>query len=329
MTAALIRRVIASGEDDFRQWRMNAQELTQEAFGATRVLFNPVYVSNVCTNDCPYCGYRSSNSSIGRRSLRAKETAQEGEFLKRRGVEHLLLLAGEFRHDQYVALLLDAVSAIKTVRPSWVGLEAAPLSTDDYVRLRARGLDAVVCFQEIYDRDHFAQVHRDVGPKSDYDFRLGTLTRAAEAGVAEVGLGVLLGLSDPEPEVVAMAEHATQLRSDFPNIRLRFSLPRLMPSAGQDPTLPTVQVGEEFVLRCVVALRLAFPDAGIVLTGRETTEFLVDAASIANILGKAGSTAVGGYTLASPQNLEQFSLARDQDFLKFRQFLVDAGYSPV
>ena len=50
-------------------------------------------------------------------------------------------------------------------------------------------------YQETYDRDVYAHYHPQ-GPKADYDYRLNTLDRAASAGMREIGMGALLGLTD-------------------------------------------------------------------------------------------------------------------------------------
>ena len=41
------------------------------------MLFTPLYVSNLCANDCAYCAFRSSNRGVMRRALTQDEIAQE------------------------------------------------------------------------------------------------------------------------------------------------------------------------------------------------------------------------------------------------------------
>ena len=71
-----------------------AQQLTRQRFGNVVSFYVPLYLSNLCANDCTYCGFSMSNR-IKRKTLDAAEIARECEAIKALGFEHLLLVTGE------------------------------------------------------------------------------------------------------------------------------------------------------------------------------------------------------------------------------------------
>jgi len=322
-----VEDVLASSDDDFRAFTEKAVASTWDRFKNRRILFNPLYVSNVCINDCAYCGYRRSNRNALRRTLTPKEAVGEARVLAKRGIRHVLILAGEYSKGPYFDMLRRCIGAIRDEKVmDWIGVEVAPLNERQYAQLRVDGVNSVTVFQETYDRWIYTRLHEGVGPKGDFDYRAGALNRAISAGIMEVGLGVLYGLGDWFADTCAMAEHARHLQSINSELKVRFSFPRLMPSQSQDTDLSRQFVDESMLSKSIIAMRLAFPGASLVLTGRESKSFLLRHAPIADVLGKAGSTAVGGYTQWDASPLEQFSLNEDCALEDFRKLLTIRGF---
>ncbi|KTF07503.1 thiazole biosynthesis protein ThiH [marine sediment metagenome] len=58
-----------------------AQALTRHRFGNTMQLFVPLYLSNLCANECTYCGFTMSNK-IKRKTLSISEVLTEIEAIK-------------------------------------------------------------------------------------------------------------------------------------------------------------------------------------------------------------------------------------------------------
>jgi 2-iminoacetate synthase len=71
-----------------------AQRLTRQRFGNTVSFYVPLYLSNLCANDCTYCGFSMSNR-IKRKTLDAEEIARECAAIREMGFEHLLLVTGD------------------------------------------------------------------------------------------------------------------------------------------------------------------------------------------------------------------------------------------
>ena len=148
-------------------------------------------------------------------------------------------------------------------------IEIAPQPTESYAALAAAGACGLTLFQETYDEGRYACYHPR-GTKASYDWRLTAPERAAEAGIRRLGLGFLLGLADPPQDLLAMARHAAYLQDRFPGCALAFSLPRIRKAPAE--FVPPYSVDDDLLVRMYAALRLAFPEATLVLSTRECPE---------------------------------------------------------
>jgi len=318
----LLLNCLYSNNKEFSKYWDKAQKLTHKYFGLKRTLFNPIYLSDICLADCPYCGFRVSNKGISRKTLKVQETIEEARFLINRGVTNILLLAGDYKHSKYVEMLRQNILSLKQIHEiNWLGIEVATLETEEYKMLLDAGAQSVTVFQETYNRNRYDILHSVPEFKGDYYSRYNAQERAIKAGFKEVGFGVLYGVGFWHEDTIAMAEHALQIQEKYPNIHLRFSFPRLQISTGQDESCQTEKVTEQQLQKAVTGIRLLFPSASLVLTGRETITFLAENASVANVLGYGGSTSVGGYSSNKP-TAEQFRLNHRNEFIEFKEKLL-------
>jgi 2-iminoacetate synthase len=272
-----------------------ARKITIQRFGRTIQLYAPLYVSNYCVNSCTYCGYSKTNQTSPTR-LTIEEALAEADILAARGFRHILLVSGSDVNYITTDYLCQLASRLrKTFRFSSISIEIYPMSQSDYSVLFAAGIDGVTAYQETYDRKLYAVFH-PAGPKSDYDWRLATHDRAGSAGMRRLGIAALLGLSDWRAETLALAEHANYLIKNYWKAQVSFSFPRLRPACGSD--LENVfDVTDRDMLQMIVALRLCFHDAGIVLSTRESAELRDRLIKICVTRVSAGSkTNPGGYS---------------------------------
>lgn len=72
-----------------------AKSVKEEIYGNRIVLFAPLYISNLCSNECLYCAFRRSNKEVIRRALNAEEIRRETRILLRQGHKRVLMVAGE------------------------------------------------------------------------------------------------------------------------------------------------------------------------------------------------------------------------------------------
>ena len=302
-----------------------AREVTLQRFGRTVRLFAPLYVSNACLSSCTYCGF-SKGLDVARRTLTVEQVVAEARTLVDRGFKHLLLVAGEHRVEVSADYLVACVEALRSFVPS-ISVETQTWSDDTYARLVAAGLEGVVHYQETYDRQRYAETHL-AGWKRDYDRRLSSTERAAESGVRRLGIGALLGLSvDWRADVLAVAEHAVWLQREYWRTEVTVSLPRIKASAsGFQPLVP---VSDAEYVQAMCALRLAAPEAGIVLSTREPAALRDGLVRIAVTSMSAGSSTEPGGYLTPGQAQEQFAVSDERSPAQVAAMIEAAGYEPV
>ena len=297
--------------------------LTRRHFGRTMRMFAPLYLSNECVNSCSYCGF-SRDNAILRVTLEIEQVAAEARYLAGEGFRNLLLVAGE--HPKFVSgdYLRRCLERLTQEIPS-ISLEVAPMETADYLPLVAAGAEGLIVYQETYDRLTYRELHT-AGPKKDYNWRLDSPERAYAAGFRRLGIGVLFGLSDWRSEATALATHLYHLQRVCWTSHITVSLPRLRPAAGSfEPRYP---FSDRDLTQLIFALRVTFPQVGIVLSTREPS-FLRDAlAPLGVTMMSAGShTDPGGYTGQGGDRLHQtvkgkHVAAIDEGFSATEQFAI-------
>lgn len=269
-----------------------AHELTVKYFGRVVRLFAPLYLSNECINVCRYCGF-SRDNPILRVTLTPEQVQAEARFLHEQGFRHILLVAGEHPHFVSGNYLRECVVALRADWPS-ISLEVGPMERDDYRPIVEAGAEGLVVYQETYDRSVYAAMHTS-GPKKDFDWRLETPERAYAAGFKRLGIGALLGLAPWRGEALAVAAHAQHLLKKCWRSQLTISVPRLRPAAGEFE--PLVHVSDRELVQLVCALRLTFPEVGVVLSTREPSKLRDALVPLGITMMSAGShTEPGGYT---------------------------------
>lgn len=280
--------------DDEKLARLVAQSesVTRRYFGRTMRLFAPLYLSSECINNCKYCGFSRENPIL-RVTLSVEQAETESKYLVAKGFRNILLVAGE--HPKFVSnsYLLEVVRRLVTFVPS-VSIEVAPMDTEDYRPLVAAGAEGLIVYQETYDRAAYAEVHT-AGPKRNFDWRLETPERGYAAGFRRIGIAPLFGLAEWHSEAVALAEHIDYLLRKCWRSQLTVSLPRLRPAAGDFH--PRHTLSDRAMIQLLCALRVTFPQVGIVLSTRESREFRDVLMPIGVTMMSAGSrTEPGGYT---------------------------------
>ncbi len=315
-----------------------ARELTRQHFCTSQAsaadaprwriaMYTPLYLSSYCINHCTYCGFRYPNQ-IKRRHLTPQEALGEAEILGARGFRQVLLVAGDFPSRTSVAYYAEILQAMRA-RGFCPTIEIAPQSTAAYAELVTAGARGITLFQETYDERFYARYHPR-GSKSSFDWRVEALDRAAEAGMPQLGLGVLLGLADPREDLTAMMRQAFDLQSRFPDRVLAFSLPRIReaPDGFHEP----FQVDDALFLRLYCALRIAFPKADLVLSTRESVALRNQLATICITRISAGScTSPGGYEEATAaEHLDgQFPVSDERSPADVAAWLAGEGFEVV
>jgi 2-iminoacetate synthase len=283
-----------------------AEQLTRQNFGRTMRLFAPLYLSNECINTCKYCGF-SRDNPILRVTLAVDQVEAEARHLTAQGFRNILLVAGE--HPKFVApdYLARCVERLKNFIPA-LSLEVGPMETADYEPIVRAGAEGLVVYQETYDRTLYAELHT-AGPKKNFDWRLDCPERAYDAGFRRLGIGALFGLAPWQAEAAALAAHVDYLLRHCWKASVTVSLPRLRPAAGE--FAPRHDFSDRALVQVILALRLCFPQVGIVLSTREAAALRDRLVRLGVTMMSAGShTEPGGYTGAGSESLHQTKRGR-------------------
>ena len=304
-----------------------AQEIKLKIYGKRLVLFAPLYISNYCINNCRYCGYRRDNQ-FQRRQLNQEEVIEEVKILESMGHKRLALEAGEDPVNCPLDYILETINTIYGVNEGKgsirrVNVNIAATTVNNYRKLKEAKIGTYILFQETYHRKTYKYMHPQ-GPKSDYDYHTTALDRAMEAGIDDVGAGVLFGLYDYKFEVLGLLFHALHLEETFGVGPHTISIPRLRPALGVDLSFSQHLVNDDEFRKIVAILRLAVPYTGIILSTRERASFRDELISLGISQLSAGScTGVGGYREEYSHKIEKSKQMQDSP-----QFQVEDHRSP-
>ncbi len=312
-----------------------AKQVKEIIYGRRMVVFAPLYISNLCQNECTYCAFRAKNKAVHRRALSQGEIAREIEILEKQGHKRVLLVAGESYPRQGFQYILDAIDRIYATTVGngeirRVNVNIAPLTVEEFKQLKDAHIGTYQLFQETYHRDTYSKVHLG-GKKADYDWRMTAIDRAMEAGIDDVGIGVLFGLCDWRFEMLALMQHIRHLEAKFGVGPHTISVPRLEPASGSDLASHPPQPVDDTNFRKIVAiLRLAVPYTGIIMSTRETPKMRRETFALGVSQISAGSrTNPGGY--AEGQDIEdeaQFSLGDHRPLDEVICDITTLGYIP-
>lgn len=262
--------------------KQTAADVKKKVYDNRIVTFAPLYISNLCVNNCLYCGFRKDNTVVKRKALSLDKVRKEVEVLAGEiGHKRLIIVYGE--HPQTdIDYMISTIKTIYDVRTRTkkgygqirrVNVNAAPLSIEDLEILHETGIGTYQVFQETYHRRTYQMLHPEGTLKSDYRWRLYCMHRALEAGVDDVGIGALFGLYDWRFEVLGLICHAHELEGRFGVGPHTISFPRIEPAANTPFTQHTdFEVNDDDFEKLITVIRLAVPYTGMILTARENAQ---------------------------------------------------------
>ncbi len=308
-----------------------ARRVKERIYGKRVVLFAPLYLSNECSNNCLYCGFRRDNSLLQRRTLNQAEIRQQVEILLAMGHKRLLLESGEDLTKtpiEYVLQAIDTVygTSLGLERIRRVNVNVAATTVEHYRLLKQAGIGTYQLFQETYHRPTYRVMH-PMGAKANYDYHLTAIDRAMQGGIDDVGIGALFGLYDHRFEVMGLMQHIAHLQAQFGVGPHTISVPRLRLASGQQ--LPQIYPTTDLEFKRMVAvLRLAVPYTGIILSTREPADLRDQLLNLGiSQMSAASSTSPGGYR-QDGHDAEQFEGADHRSLLQMVRTITAKGYLP-
>ena len=323
----------AEDEKDLKEIYSLAGEIKKDIYGKRVVVFAPLYVSDYCVNNCVYCGYKRDNK-FNRRRLTMDEVAQEVKILEQMGHKRLALELGEDPVNAPIDYVLECLDTIyKTQNNNGeirrVNVNIAATTVENYKLLKEKGIGTYILFQETYHKPTYDKMH----PKSlkgDYNYHLTAFDRAMEAGIDDVGAGVLFGLADPRFEVLGLMMHNAHLEEKFGVGFHTISVPRLQPANGVSLENYPHLLDDKMFKKIVAILRIAVPFTGLILSTRETPAMRKELLKYGVSQISAGSsTGVGGYKEREEgKEVKQFKTNDERSPIEILKELLSDGYIP-
>ena len=181
--------IINRDEESTKLLKKYAVEKRQQHYSNKVFVRGLIEVSNICKNDCYYCGIRKSNHNCDRYRLTKEEILEccnEGYSL---GFRTFVLQGGEdgIFTDPW---LCDLIESIKQSYPDCaITLSLGERSKESYQKLFDSGADRYLLRHETADSKHYSQLHPD---NLSLENRLQCLKNLKEIGF-QTGCGFMVG----------------------------------------------------------------------------------------------------------------------------------------
>lgn len=166
-----------------------ARAVREAHYGKKVFIRGLIEISNICKNDCYYCGIRASNAKASRYRLTPSEILQCADAGYKLGFRTFVMQGGEdpFFTDE---VLVDIIKAIKTKYPDCaVTLSLGERSKESYLLLRNAGADRYLLRHETASDNHYSKLHPE---KMKLSTRKKCLLHLKEAGF-QTGSGFMVG----------------------------------------------------------------------------------------------------------------------------------------
>lgn len=312
-----------------------SKKIKEKIYGKRIVMFAPLYISNYCVNNCRYCGYKHCNDELFRKKLNSEELIAEVKALEKLGHKRIALEAGEDPINCSIDYVLDCIKDIYSIKFKngsirRINVNIAATTVENYKKLKEAEIGTYILFQESYHKPTYEYFHLQ-GPKKDYEYHTTAMFRAREAGIDDVGIGVLYGLYDYKYETIAMIRYANELEKVTGVGPHTISVPRLRPAENVSLENYPHLVADKDFKKLVAVLRLAVPYTGLIISTREEAGFRDEIIDIGISQVSSGScTGVGGYS-EREKNIDekpQFELGDNRSPMEMLKSLIESGYIP-
>ena len=178
--------------------RQKADEARKNIYANKVFIRGLIEISNICKNDCYYCGIRSSNKNCERYKLSEKDILSCCENGYKLGFRTFVLQGGEGVFP--IDFICDIVKKIKEKYPdSAVTLSVGEYQKSDYEKMKNAGADRYLLRHETICKAHYEKLHPQ---NMSFDNRLRCLNDLKELKF-QVGSGFLVGSPYQSEEIIA------------------------------------------------------------------------------------------------------------------------------
>lgn len=310
-----------------------AEHIKKKFYGNRIVMFAPLYLSNYCINECRYCPYHGSNRHIARKQLSREDIVKEVIALQDMGHKRLALETGEDPENCPIEYVLESIKTIYSIKHKngairRVNVNIAATTVENYKKLKEAGIGTYILFQETYHKPTYEYLHPK-GPKHNYAYHAEAMDRAMEAGIDDVGLGVLFGLNLYKYDFVGLLMHAQHLEDARGVGPHTISVPRIRPADDVDLNEYSNAIPDEIFEKIVAILRIAVPYTGIIMSTRESEKTRAECLKLGvSQISGGSSTSVGGYVEKEEENTAQFEVNDTRTLDEIVNWLIKLGYLP-
>ncbi len=177
-------------EDDRGYAAQKARQISEAVFGKKVYIRGIVEFSNVCRNDCYYCGIRCSNSNANRYRLTDEEILSCCDEGYGYGFRTFVLQSGEDIKAFSPERVAEIVRRIKKAHPDCaVTLSLGELERDALVLLKQAGVDRYLLRHETANKEHYRKLHPE---DMSFEHRMKCLETIKELGY-QTGAGMMIG----------------------------------------------------------------------------------------------------------------------------------------
>lgn len=312
-----------------------AKEIKEAYYGNRIVLFAPLYLSNYCVNGCTYCPYHAKNKHIPRKKMTQEEIKKEVIALQDMGHKRLAIESGEDPINNPIEYILESIKTIYSIKHKngairRVNVNIAATTVENYKKLHEAGIGTYILFQETYNQESYEKLH-PTGPKHNYAYHTEAMDRAMQAGIDDVGIGVLFGLENYLYEFVAILMHAEHLEATYGVGPHTISVPRIRRADDIDPDTFVNAIDDKTMQKIVAVIRIAVPYTGMIISTRESKECRKELLNLGISQISGGSkTSVGGYYDPEPEKEEtsQFEVNDNRTLDEVVNWLMESDYLP-
>lgn len=190
LTLAEYEELVSGYSEELKEYlRENAEKIRKSVYGNQVFVRGLIEISNICKNDCYYCGIRGGNGNCQRYRLTPEEIMEcciEGYAL---GFRTFVMQGGEdgFYTDE---ILCDLIGKIKEKFPDCaVTLSLGERSKESYQKLFDAGADRYLLRHETADKELYEKLHPE---NMSFENRMECLKNLKEIGF-QTGCGFMVG----------------------------------------------------------------------------------------------------------------------------------------
>lgn len=242
--------------EEIERLHREARKITDLNFGRKVYIRGLIEVTNVCRNNCLYCGIRKGVDSVKRYTLTPQQILDCCRFGYRAGIRTFVMQGGE-NPALKIETIAQNIRNIKEECPEVaITLSLGELSDDDYQTLRDAGADRYLLRHEAVSQDLYSRLHPS---EMSLDNRLRSLYTLKELGY-QTGTGFMVGA--PYQTIENILEDIQFMQKLQPEM---IGIGPFIPASGTPfENFPAGSV--ELTQRLVSIFRILFPHANIPAT---------------------------------------------------------------